>query len=72
MGLPFLLENWVSYLSKAFEFSREFFYVWTVNWKMLPEETFLDKRFAVALLVLHLSLLALFYFSKWSRYVSSS
>ena len=38
LGLPFLTTFPLSYLQKAFEFSRVFFYKWTVNWKFLSEE----------------------------------
>ena len=38
LGLPFLLTYPVSYISRAFEFSRVFTYKWTVNWKFLSVE----------------------------------
>lgn len=47
------------YLGRAFEFSRVFFYKWTVNWRFVPEETFLSPTFAQALLALHLGILVL-------------
>lgn len=59
LGLPFLLEDAPAYLSRAFEFSRAFQYKWTVNWRFLPEEVFLDRKWAAALLVGHLSVLLL-------------
>lgn len=34
LGYPFLSTHPVSYLSKAFELDRSFFYIWTVNWKV--------------------------------------
>lgn len=34
LGAPFLLTYPVSYLKKAFEFDRVFFFKWTVNWKV--------------------------------------
>jgi alpha-1,3-mannosyltransferase len=34
VGAPFLLSYPVSYIRKAFEFDRVFFYEWTVNWKV--------------------------------------
>lgn len=34
LGAPFLLAHPVSYLRKAFELDRVFFYKWTVNWKV--------------------------------------
>ena len=34
LGLPFLLYQPIHYIHKAFEFSRIFFYIWTVNGKV--------------------------------------
>jgi len=51
IGLPFLLHAPVSYLSKAFEFDRVFFYKWTVNFKFLNEDIFLRKELSLALLL---------------------
>jgi len=34
LGAPFLTSHPVAYLRKAFELDREFFYQWTVNWKV--------------------------------------
>ena len=34
LGAPFLSSHPISYLRKAFEFDRVFFYKWTVNWKV--------------------------------------
>ena len=65
IGAPFLLRYPISYLRKAFELDRQFFYKWTVNWKFLPEETFLSKPLAIALLVLHLGLLGVYF---WRQY----
>jgi ALG3 protein len=38
LGAPFLLTYPVSYLRKAFELDRVFFYQWTVNWKVCLEK----------------------------------
>jgi len=57
VGLPFLTTYPEAYLRKAFEFDRTFFYVWTVNWKCIPESIFLSKYFAILLLSGHLSTL---------------
>ncbi len=35
LGAPFLLSHPISYIRKAFEFDRVFFYKWTVNWKVM-------------------------------------
>ena len=66
LGAPFLLTFPVSYLRKAFELDRVFFYKWTVNWKMLDEEFFVSKPWALALLAGHLGTLV--YFAvQWCR-----
>jgi alpha-1,3-mannosyltransferase len=57
LAVPFLQENWWGYVSKAFELSRVFFFKWTVNFKFLPEEVFVSKPLALALLAAHLLLL---------------
>mmetsp|Transcript_21604 Transcript_21604/g.43599 ORF Transcript_21604/g.43599 Transcript_21604/m.43599 type:complete len:419 (+) Transcript_21604:17-1273(+) len=60
LGAPFLLRHPISYLRKAFELDRQFFFKWTVNFKFIPESVFLSKYWAVFLLSLHLSLLAIY------------
>ncbi|KAA0191549.1 hypothetical protein FBUS_10990 [Fasciolopsis buskii] len=34
-------------------------YKWTVNWRLIPEDMFLDRRFHIMLLVLHLFFMSL-------------
>ena len=53
LGVPFLLHDADAYVSKAFEFSRVFFYKWTVNLKFLPEPVFLHPLTARLLLAAH-------------------
>jgi alpha-1,3-mannosyltransferase len=48
-GYPFRKQSF-SYFGKAFELSRAFLYKWTVNWRFVPEETFLSRPFALGLL----------------------
>jgi alpha-1,3-mannosyltransferase len=62
LGAPFLLRHPISYLRKAFELDRQFFFKWTVNLKFLPENIFLSKAWAVLLLVGHVSLLLVFHY----------
>jgi alpha-1,3-mannosyltransferase len=59
IGWPFISTYPVSYIKKAFEFDRVFFYKWTVNWKFLPEELFVSKIWASLLLICHLGTLVL-------------
>lgn len=50
----------------AFNLGRVFLYEWTVNWRFLPEETFVNWQFHVALLALHV-LAILCFVPKWLR-----
>lgn len=59
LGLPFLLHHPANYINKAFEFSRVFFYKWTVNLKLLPEPIFLHPTTSLLLLVAHLIILVI-------------
>ncbi|EGG14602.1 glycosyltransferase [Cavenderia fasciculata] len=67
LAAPFLLYNPESYLNRAFEFSRQFLFKWTVNWRFIPEDIFLSKPFALGLLTIHLLLLVIFLLFKWTR-----
>ncbi|KAJ0402901.1 hypothetical protein ATCC90586_006023 [Pythium insidiosum] len=60
LALPFLRHNWFNYVTKAFELSRVFTFKWTVNWKFLPEDVFVSKSLAMALLAAHVVFLVLF------------
>merc|ERR1719296_170481 len=66
IGYPFLSRYPISYLKKAFEFDRVFFYKWTVNWKCLPEDIFISKKLSLLLLGLHVLFLILFTI-KWLK-----
>eukprot|EP00921_Rhytidocystis_pertsovi_P015814 GHVQ01025070.1.p1 GENE.GHVQ01025070.1~~GHVQ01025070.1.p1 ORF type:complete len:534 (-),score=24.86 GHVQ01025070.1:1496-3097(-) len=67
LGLPFLLSFPVAYIHRAFEFSRQFQFVWSVNWAFLPEKLFLSVGWALLLLVLHVSVLVWFWKCRWLR-----
>ena len=67
LGAPFLLVDPMAYMSRSFNLGRQFFFKWTVNWRFLAEETFLDRRFHAALLALHLLLLISFALFRWTR-----
>jgi len=70
LALPFLLVNPWSYLMRSFDLGRVFLYEWTVNWKFLPEEIFLDRYFHFGLLILHILALASFAPS-WIEYMKT-
>ncbi|RCK57378.1 Dol-P-Man:Man(5)GlcNAc(2)-PP-Dol alpha-1,3-mannosyltransferase [Candida viswanathii] len=54
-----------SYINQAFNFKRKFLYEWTVNWRFVPEATFLSDKFSNILLVLHVSVLLVFVFTRF-------
>lgn len=66
LGLPFLYVNAVGYIARSFNLGRQFFFIWTVNWRFLPEWIFLSRTFHIVLLSLHIIVLGLFIFKKWS------
>jgi hypothetical protein len=49
IAFPFLPTNAMGYLSRAFEFSRQFLFKWTVNWRFAGEDAFLSKEFSISL-----------------------
>lgn len=65
LGYAFLAVDARSYLSRAFEFSRQFMFKWTVNWRFVGEENFLSSWFSTSLLVAHAVLLLAFLKGKW-------
>lgn len=65
LAIPFLLENPVAYIVRSFNLGRQFFFVWTVNWRFLPEWLFLSRWFHIILLCLHLFTLFVFLYKKW-------
>lgn len=69
-ALPFLIANPVAYLIGAFDVGRVFMYKWTVNWRFLPEEIFVNRGFHIMLLGMHIFLIALF-LPEWITYLKS-
>nr|XP_054768759.1 dol-P-Man:Man(5)GlcNAc(2)-PP-Dol alpha-1,3-mannosyltransferase-like isoform X2 [Lytechinus pictus]XP_054768760.1 dol-P-Man:Man(5)GlcNAc(2)-PP-Dol alpha-1,3-mannosyltransferase-like isoform X3 [Lytechinus pictus] len=67
LAWPFLQANPEGYILRSFEISRQFFYKWTVNWRLIPEELFLNRHFQLGLLALHLIVLFLFAVHRWNR-----
>ncbi|KAK7014964.1 putative dolichyl-phosphate-mannose--glycolipid alpha-mannosyltransferase [Favolaschia claudopus] len=67
LALPFLEEDYWAYLRSAFDLSRVFLFKWTVNWRMLGEEMFLNPRWANGLLLGHVSCLAAFGIFVWFK-----
>lgn len=67
LGYEFLAAHPRSYLMRAFEFSRQFMFKWTVNWRFVGEETFLSRPFSLALLSAHAALILLFLQPRWLK-----
>lgn len=67
IGVPFFAANAEGYFGRAFELSRQFKFKWTVNWRMVGEDVFLSRGFAIGLLAAHVSVLVLFIVKKWIR-----
>lgn len=65
-GYPFR-KRAPSYFARAFELSRVFLYKWTVNWRFVPESTFLSKPFALGLLAAHAGLLLWYARTRWMK-----
>ncbi|XP_060555192.1 dol-P-Man:Man(5)GlcNAc(2)-PP-Dol alpha-1,3-mannosyltransferase-like [Ruditapes philippinarum] len=68
-ALPFLLENPWAYIKMSFNLGRQFFYKWTVNWRLIPEDIFLNRTFQMSLLLAHIVILLAFVMIKWRRYL---
>lgn len=67
IALPFLYKNIWGYFGRAFEFSRQFLFKWTVNWRFIGEDVFLSKPFAFTLLGFHAIVLWSFITKKYLR-----
>lgn len=65
-GYPFR-KRAPSYFARAFELTRQFLYKWTVNWRFVPESTFLSRPFALGLLAAHVGLLYWFARTIWMK-----
>ncbi|KAK0786816.1 dolichyl-P-Man:Man(5)GlcNAc(2)-PP-dolichol alpha-1,3-mannosyltransferase [Friedmanniomyces endolithicus] len=72
LGYPFLAADPRSYLSRAFELSRQFLFKWTVNWRFVGEQTFLSRPFSLALLGAHAALLTAFLATRWLKPTDAS
>lgn len=65
LASPFLLTDPYAYIKRAFNFGRIFLHQWTVNWRFLDEETFTSNAFFKALIIGHLVILLLMFWSRW-------
>jgi alpha-1,3-mannosyltransferase len=67
IAFPFIIIHPLIYIQCAFNFGRIFMHKWTVNWRFISESIFIDRRLHIALLGVHLGLLAIFASRKWLR-----
>ncbi|XP_033642192.1 dol-P-Man:Man(5)GlcNAc(2)-PP-Dol alpha-1,3-mannosyltransferase-like [Asterias rubens] len=67
VAVPFLQVNPSGYIIRSFDLGRQFYFKWTVNWRFVSEEFFLNRYFQLSLLALHIILIALFVIHRWNR-----
>ncbi|XP_071805611.1 dol-P-Man:Man(5)GlcNAc(2)-PP-Dol alpha-1,3-mannosyltransferase-like isoform X2 [Asterias amurensis] len=67
VAVPFLQVNPSGYIIRSFDLGRQFYFKWTVNWRFVSEEFFLNRYFQLSLLALHIILVALFVIHRWNR-----
>lgn len=60
LGLPFLISYPIAYLKGSFDIGRVFNHTWTVNYRFLDNDTFINKYFHLSLLGIHVALLMIF------------
>ncbi|KAJ2585548.1 dolichyl-P-Man:Man(5)GlcNAc(2)-PP-dolichol alpha-1,3-mannosyltransferase, partial [Coemansia sp. RSA 1722] len=72
LAAPFLASYPKEYLSRAFDFGRQFDFTWTVNWRFVGKDVFLSQPFSALLLAVHLALLALLGLVLWPKLSQSS
>ena len=55
------------YMTRAYDFGRQFLFKWTVNWRFLGKDVFSSQTFQTSLLVTHASLLLAFFETRWIK-----
>jgi alpha-1,3-mannosyltransferase len=63
----FVKTHWRAYVYRSFQLSRQFLHKWTVNWRFVPEDTFLSAPFSIGLLAAHAALLFGFAWTRWVK-----
>lgn len=72
LAAPYLYVNPKAYMLKAFDFQRVFMHQWTVNWRFLDEVTFTSPTFFKALLIAHVVMLFVLFWSRWLSVIFGS
>ncbi|KAJ2826689.1 dolichyl-P-Man:Man(5)GlcNAc(2)-PP-dolichol alpha-1,3-mannosyltransferase [Coemansia erecta] len=72
VAAPFLSAFPREYVGRAFEYSRQFSFVWTVNWRFVGEHVFLSHGWAQMLLATHMLLLVALAAWVWPRVSGST
>ncbi|CAF0758417.1 unnamed protein product [Adineta steineri] len=70
-AIPFLLSNSSAYIIRSFDLGRQFFYIWTVNWRLIPEHIFLNRYFHLCLLLLHILVLLYVCRYQWLKNITT-
>ncbi|KAJ1649967.1 dolichyl-P-Man:Man(5)GlcNAc(2)-PP-dolichol alpha-1,3-mannosyltransferase [Dispira simplex] len=66
LGLPFLLTHPYEYVTGAFDFSRRFYFFWSVNWQFLGPQVFHSSVFSRGLLATQVVALLIFMLYRWT------
>ncbi|KAJ2449447.1 dolichyl-P-Man:Man(5)GlcNAc(2)-PP-dolichol alpha-1,3-mannosyltransferase [Coemansia sp. RSA 2424] len=72
VAAPFLWAYPAEYMSRAFDFGRQFDFTWTVNWRFVGAAAFGSSQWALALVVVHALLLAILGLLVWPRLSGST
>ncbi|XBW37835.1 hypothetical protein QEN19_003410 [Hanseniaspora menglaensis] len=72
VAYPFIREDMKAYFSTAFNFSRKFEYIWSVNWQFIPRDVFESDIFSKTLLILQVTTLWVFLNGKWLKPLRSA
>ncbi|KAJ2803583.1 dolichyl-P-Man:Man(5)GlcNAc(2)-PP-dolichol alpha-1,3-mannosyltransferase [Coemansia furcata] len=72
VAAPFLWAYPVEYVTRAFDFGRQFDFTWTVNWRFVGAQVFDSQQWALALVITHAVLLAILGLMLWPKLSKST
>ncbi|KAI9479094.1 dolichyl-P-Man:Man(5)GlcNAc(2)-PP-dolichol alpha-1,3-mannosyltransferase [Coemansia sp. RSA 989] len=67
VAMPFLTSYPYEYLARAFEYTRQFDFTWTVNWRFIGQQIFASQEWAKGLLAVHAGLLVTLATTVWPQ-----